>query len=652
MQRTAAPVTSDYSITLPEKLTAGGPWSVHRSAEHPYTLMSSYAAPDDHVRTLHDCMENSISKYPYTPFLGTRVRDNKGKLGAYTWMTYNQAGDTRTAIGSGLLQLGISPRQAVGLYSVNCREWVLMDTAFHAYSMVSVPLYDTLGPDAVEYICNHADLAAVGCSAQVLPILLSCISRCPSVKLLVVFGLNGGKLPELPADSPLRLVTLDQVEALGRRHTRAHMPPKPSDVATICYTSGTTGVPKGAVLTHTNMISNSAAICSILVEWTPGDRHICYLPLAHIYERINLVSCIFTGTSIGFYSGNVQELLDDVMALRPHLFCSVPRLWNRIYDRVMATIRTGSPIARALFNRAYAYKLACLKNGDSVGGRWGHFYDKVVFSKIRAKLGGEVKYMTTGASPISDEVLDFMRVCFGASVMEGYGMTEAACTIAFTRLGDFTTGHVGAPIPCCEVKLVDIPAMNYLTTDLPYPRGEVCVRGPSVFQGYYKDPVQTAEVLDSDGWLHTGDVGMWIEQGKLKIIDRKKNIFKLAQGDPFVLQAFMYGDSLKAELVAVIVPDPEYLLPWAKERSLGSNMVALCRDPSVRKAVMASMLEQGREAKLRSFEQVSAMMLHPEPFTVENDLLTPTFKLKRPQAKAKFQLDIDEMYASLPTSTA
>ncbi|MEW5312614.1 MAG: hypothetical protein WDW38_004237 [Sanguina aurantia] len=624
MQRTAAPVTSDYSITLPEKLTAGGPWSLahpfrpvlqHGPREHPYTLMSSYAAPDDHVRTLHDCMENSISKYPYTPFLGTRVRDNKGKLGAYTWMTYNQAGDTRTAIGSGLLQLGISPRQAVGLYSVNCREWVLMDTAFHAYSMVSVPLYDTLGPDAVEYICNHADLAAVGCSAQVLPILLSCISRCPSVKLLVVFGLNGGKLPELPADSPLRLVTLDQVEALGRRHTRAHMPPKPSDVATICYTSGTTGVPKGAVLTHTNMISNSAAICSILVEWTPGDRHICYLPLAHIYERINLVSCIFTGTSIGFYSGNVQELLDDVMALRPHLFCSVPRLWNRIYDRVRS--------------RAAQY-------------HWAR------------------------ASPISDEVLDFMRICFGASVMEGYGMTEAACTIAFTRIGDFTTGHVGAPIPCCEVKLVDIPAMNYLTTDLPYPRGEVCVRGPSVFQGYYKDPVQTAEVLDSDGWLHTGDVGMWIEQGKLKIIDRKKNIFKLAQGEyiapekienvymrsPFVLQAFMYGDSLKAELVAVIVPDPEYLLPWAKERSLGSNMVALCRDPSVRKAIMASMLEQGREAKLRSFEQVSAMLLHPEPFTVENDLLTPTFKLKRPQAKAKFQLDIDEMYASLPTSTA
>mmetsp|Transcript_35882 Transcript_35882/g.79890 ORF Transcript_35882/g.79890 Transcript_35882/m.79890 type:complete len:699 (+) Transcript_35882:158-2254(+) len=655
-----------YSVSLPEKLTSEGLWSVRRSATSPYKLVSTFAAPDDNIRTLYDNWETSIGRYPHVPFLGTRKKDDKGKLGPYTWMTYLQAGDVRTSIGSGLLQLNLAPKAAVGIYSVNSREWVLMDAALHAYNMVSVPLYDTLGPDAVEYICNHAELSAVGCSAQVLPILLQCLPRCPTVKTLIVWNVTDGRIPDAPAGCNVRIVSLDQVESLGRRHPRAHVPPKPSDIATLCYTSGTTGVPKGAVLTHNNLIASAAGTCAIIDMWVPGDRHICYLPLAHIYERVNLVVATHLGSAVGFYSGNVQELLDDVLALKPQVFVSVPRLWNRIYDRVMATIRTSSPIARMLFERAYAHKKACLEKGDPVGGRWGQLYDRLVFSKIRAKVGGEVKLMTTGASPISDEVMMFLRICFGASVMEGYGMTEAACTISITRPDDFTTGHVGAPIPSIEIKLVDIPEMGYNNSDKPYPRGEICVRGPSVFLGYYKDEAQTREVLDEDGWLHTGDVGMWIARGRLKIIDRKKNIFKLAQGEyiapekienvytrsPFALQVFVYGDSLRAHLVALVVPDPEVLLPWAKERNLPQDIAALCADPHVTAAILKSMQEEARVAQLRGFEQVAAVHLIADPFTVENGLLTPTFKLKRPQAKAKYQGEIDALYAALPKTVS
>ncbi|WIA09659.1 hypothetical protein OEZ85_009046 [Tetradesmus obliquus] len=653
--------TEPYAVPLPEKLQPDGPWNVYRAAHSTRKLLCNFDAPDQDVFTLYDNWETAVARFPHVPALGWRKRDVNGNLGAYTWLTYSQAGDIRTSLGSGLLQLGIPPKSMLGLYSVNCKEWVLLDAAAHAYSMTSVPLYDTLGPDAVEYICNHAELAAVGCSAAVLPTLLSCIARCPSLKLLVVWGAGTAQLPEVPAGSSCRLVTLDQVESLGRRHPRAHVPPRPSDIATICYTSGTTGTPKGAVLTHANLIADAAGTCELLDDWQPGDRHISYLPLAHIYERNNMTVAVHLGGSVGFYSGNVTELLDDVLALQPQLFVSVPRLWNRIYDRVMATMREANPVKRRLFERAFAYKRAALEAGDMSGGRWGPFWDRLVFSKVRERLGGRVKYMTTGASPISAEVMMFLRVCFGCHVLEGYGMTETSCTITITRMDDPTIGHVGAPLSCCEIKLVDIPEMHYMTTDQPHPRGEVCVRGPTVFQGYYKAPEQTAEVMDADGWFHTGDVGAWLPGGRLRIIDRKKNIFKLAQGEyiapekienvytrsPLVLQAFVYGDSLKAQLVAVVVPDPETLLPWAKERNLPQDMPSLCRERAVIQAVMHSMQQEGKAAQLRGFEHVAAVSLIPEPFTVENDMLTPTFKLKRNVAREQYQGLIDGMYDSL-----
>ncbi|KAL3163024.1 hypothetical protein ABBQ32_009451 [Trebouxia sp. C0010 RCD-2024] len=541
--------------------------------------------------------------------------------------------------------------------------------------MTSVPLYDTLGPEAVTYICGHAELTVVACSIEVLDTLLKALPECPTVKIVVVYATKPGqRLPPAPDRVAAKLYKLEDVAHLGQQHPRAHIPPSPTDLCTICYTSGTTGVPKGAMLTHGNLVADSAGMVRVThvapgivrsaygeEEHVPGDRYISYLPLAHIYERVVMTSVTYRAMSVGFYRGNVLELLDDIQELKPHMFCSVPRLWNRIYDRVTATIQGSNPISRKLFQAAYASKKAALDKGDLTGGRMAPFWDKLVFSKIKARIGGEVKLMSTGSAPISSEVFEFLRVCFGATVSEGYGMTETACTIAMTRPDDATIGHVGAPLDCCEIKLEDIPDMNYKNTDQPYPRGEICVRGPTVFKGYYKDQEKTDEVLDKEGWLHTGDVGTWLPGGRLKIIDRKKNIFKLAQGEyvapekienvyvrcPLVAQSFVHGDSLQPQLVAVVVPDPEALLPWAASRKMTQDMTALCSDPKVNKALLKSMQEEGRAAGLKGFEQVAAIYLHPEPFSIENGLMTPTFKVKRPQAKTAFQKQLNSMYEKL-----
>ncbi|CAN0914254.1 Long chain acyl-CoA synthetase 7, peroxisomal [Linum grandiflorum] len=421
------------------------------------------------------------------------------------------------------------------------------------------------------------------------------------------------------------------------------------------------GLDKGVVLTHGNLIS-SVAGASMSIKFCSSDSYLSYLPLAHIYERTNQISSVYYGVAIGFYQGDNLKLMDDLAALRPTIFCSVPRLYNRIYDGITTAVKTSGALKERLFNAAFNSKKQAIMSGRNSSPMW----DRLVFNKIKAKLGGRVRFMGSGASPLSPDVMDFLRVCFGCQVLEGYGMTETSCVISIMDEGDNLSGHVGSPNPACEVKLVDVPEMNYTSEDQPYPRGEICVRGPTIFKGYYKDETQTREVIDEDGWLHTGDIGLWLTGGRLKIIDRKKNIFKLAQGEyiapekienvytksRFVAQCFIYGDSFNSSLVAIVSVDPDVLTDWwATSQGIKTDDLGqLCNDPRAKAAVLADMDSIGREAQLRGFEFAKAVTLVPEPFTLENGLLTPTFKIKRPQAKEYFAKAISSMYAELSSS--
>ncbi|XP_052138963.1 long chain acyl-CoA synthetase 6, peroxisomal-like [Oryza glaberrima] len=643
-----------YSAVLPEKLQTGK-WNVYRSAKSPLKLINRFPDNPD-IGTLHDNFVYAVETFRDCRYLGTRVCVD-GTVGDYKWMTYGEASTSRTAIGSGLIYHGIPEGARIGLYFINRPEWTIVDHACAAYSYVSVPLYDTLGPDAVQFIVNHATVQAIFCVPQTLSTLLSFITQMPCVRLIVVIGGDNANMPSTPTATGVEIITYSRLLSQGKMSSQSFRPPKPEDIATICYTSGTTGTPKGVVLSHGNLIANVAG-SSLVIKFYPSDVYISYLPLAHIYERVNQVSVVHYGVAIGFYQGDNLKLMDDLAALRPTVFPSVPRLYNRIYAAITNAVKESGGLKERLFHAAYNAKRQAIINGRNPSPMW----DRLVFNKIKARLGGRVRLMTSGASPLSADVMEFLRICFGGEVLEGYGMTETSCIISAMNIGDRLIGHVGSPNPSCEIKLVDVPEMNYTSEDEPYPRGEICVRGPTIFCGYYKDEIQTREAVDEDGWLHTGDIGLWMPGGRLKIIDRKKNIFKLAQGEyiapekienvyakcKFIAQSFIYGDSLNSSLVAVVAVEPDVLKAWAASEGIQhEDLRQLCADPRARSAVLAEMVSIGKEAQLRGFEFAKAVTLVAEPFTLENGLLTPTFKVKRPQAKAYFAKEIADMYAQL-----
>jgi len=337
-------------------------------------------------------------------------------------------------------------------------------------------------------------------------------------------------------------------------------------------------------------------------------------------------------------------------------------------------VEEAGGIKASLFHRALAAKEFYLASGSDASALKHAVWDTLVFKAVKARLGFDrLRLIVTGSAPIAPRVMNFLRAVFGVPVLEGYGQTESSTAISLTEYFDFSLGHVGAPLPCNEVRLDDVPEMGYLQSDTFHGgktkgegeaclgRGEIVFRGPNVFKGYYAMEEKTQEAVDDQGWCYTGDIGMWTSDGKLKIIDRKKNIFKLSQGEyvaaekienvmiqsPFVAQCFVYGDSLQSMLVAVVVPNAEYVEPWAKAQGLAGDMASLCANPGVNEAILADMTAVGKGADLKGFEMVKAIHLEPSEFSVVNGLLTPTFKLKRPQAKTHYQSTIDAMYAKL-----
>lgn len=340
---------------------------------------------------------------------------------------------------------------------------------------------------------------------------------------------------------------------------------------------------------------------------------------------------------------------------------AVPRLLNRIYDAVQAKVR-GSLLKKTLLRWAYAAKRAELRERVI---RQDTIWDRFVFGAIRANLGGRVRLICVGSAPLSHAVLDFLRCALGCVISEGYGQTECVGPCTATQMGDCTTGHVGPPLVGCRVKLADFAEMGYYAAE---GKGEILVKGPVVFKGYYQLPEETSKAIDQDGWLHTGDIGVWTEEGTLRLIDRKKNIFKLSQGEyiapekienalvssRFVAQLFVYGESLKSQLVAIVVPDfaflkslPKFSAGGVAEVNEGDSSKKLNKNSALKAAILEDLQRLGRRSGLKSFELPKSVYIHGELFTIEGGLLTPTLKSKRNEISKRFSAEIAALYEEL-----
>merc|ERR1739848_878561 len=446
--------------------------------------------------TLYEIFERSVRLYPDNPCLGSRLTNEDGTPTDYKWMSYKEVSEKTTLLASGLLADAILPQDKIGVFGANSPEWFLAMQACNRVNAACVPLYDTLGENAVEYILNHAECKAVFVSGAKLANLLKSTGKMQTVKLIVYWGEASSEDEAALASLKIKTKSFTQLLDAGAKAPKPGNKAKSADIATIMYTSGTTGNPKGVILPHSALVSELAAVCDKLkavnCDISEHDIFISYLPLAHIFDRMTEELLIARGGSIGYWRGDVKGLLDDIGTLKPTFFCGVPRIFDRIYSAVMA---------------------------------------KLIFNKVKARLGGNVRLMISGGAPLAPHVEKFLRVAMCCAVVQGYGLTET-CAASFVAVPDdlamFAT--IGVPFPSVEYRLEAVPDMNYSPFTDP-PRGEVLIRGPSVFSGYYKAEKQTSEAIDKDGWFHSGDVGEIQPSGALKIIDRKKNIFKLAQGE-------------------------------------------------------------------------------------------------------------------------
>ncbi|CAF1078128.1 unnamed protein product [Rotaria sp. Silwood1] len=588
--------------------------------------------------------------------LGFRV-DRKGE---YIWLTYEEVERAATNIGSALIQLGENHGQKtfIGIYAVNCVEWLIIALACHCYSMIYVPLYDTLGEPALIHIINQTGLRTIFVDkAENVLNLLKLARQVPTLERIILVK----RLPEDKQHKVIRkasrrgiqIFTYQQLLAIGQSRPIAHYPPKPKYLFQICYTSGTTGLPKGAMCRHKNIISVIQTATELLKPiLTELETLISYLPLAHAYEQVVELYCLCNGFKIGYYLGDISLLSDDMAHLKPTFMPSVPRVLNRMHDTIQATIRQLQASQQSLPTTALSAQ-GNDTNQDSVARQ--NALNGLIIQQVQKSLGGRIKLIFSGAAPLSPTVLQFLRRVSGAHVIEGYGQTEC-CSLSTCQLfGDPSVGHVGVPAHCNMIKLVDVPDMQYFAKDNV---GEICIKGPNVFKGYYRDEEKTREVIDNEGWLHTGDIGKWIETGQLQIIDRKKHMFKLSQGEyvaperieniyiqsRYIAQAFVYGNSYKSRTVAIIVPDPNELLKYASEHHISGNMEELCKKKEIKDLILNDIQHLEKSNLLKGFEMVKDIYLHPEQFSVENNLITPTMKSKRPEVAKYFEKQIDEMY--------
>jgi long-chain acyl-CoA synthetase len=588
------------------------------------------------VETLSQLFLNTVKTYVKDDLLLVKV---EGRYGPISTAEFEKRIEH---LSLGLADLGLGVGGKLVIFSENRPEWTMTDFAVLCAGAVTVPIYTSLMPEQVKYIINDSDAKIVVCSNRDLWLKVDAVRHeLPSVHHFVL-------IDEAPSQG---VVSLSEV--MGRGKTIAAAQPglfekralavKPGDLASIIYTSGTTGVPKGVMLNHANFVSNSKALDAV-TEFSVKDTILSFLPLSHVLERMTTFSFLYKGATIA-YAESIETVAENLLEIRPTIMISVPRLFDKIYAKVMDNVLAQSPLKRKIFFWA-------LKVGKKYGAKKIRHQRipkglsvrralaaKLVFSKIVEKTGGRVHFFVSGGAPLSRDVAEFFYA-IGITILEGYGLTETSPVLTCNTFDKMKFGTVGPPVPGVEIRIA--------------PDGEILAKGPNVMKGYYKKDQETREAFEN-GWFRTGDIGHFDEEGFLVITDRKKDLIVTAGGknvapqpienqlktNPYILNAVVVGGGRKF-ISALIVPDFEKLEAYA--RANGIRFTG--REDLVKKEqVINFMLAEVNRATphLASYERIKKIVLLDRDFDVDTEL-TPSLKVKRHIVEKAFKSLVDLLY--------
>jgi len=630
------------------------------------------------VDTVTKAFNFAVNKYGDQECIGTRevlgetdeVQSSgkvfkKLELGDYRWISYNQLAATAESFGRGLRLLGQEPGTSIAIYAETRAEWMMSCLGAFSQNIHVCTVYTNLGDDAVVHALKETEVTTIVTSHELLPRFKQMLSSLPNIRTIVYLEDQLQKTPTTDFKEGVEIVAFRRVVDNGADHPEVgSSPPTPADTAIVMYTSGSTGTPKGVILTHKNLIGTMK--CLMFMLKPKDDIYIGFLPLAHVLELLSENTMLLFGIKVGYSSPNTMTDMStkvrkgykgDASVLRPTMMCAVPLIMDRIYKNIIDSVEKRGPTFKKIFEFCFNYKLYWIKYGMTTP-----LLDKFIFSKISKLLGGKMNFILIGGAPLSQTTHDFIRVCLGSIVVQGYSLTESTCTGTVMENCDLSSNTVGAPMTGLQVKLVDWAEGNYKISDKPNPRGEIILGGDTISKGYFKLPEKTQEdFFEEDGlrWFRTGDVGEFDKNGKLKIVDRKKDLVKLQLGEyvslgkveaqlkthHLVENICVYGDPYQKYTVALVVPSKIHLEATGHQLGKVLNYEDLILDIEVQEAVLKELSKHGLKRGLEKFEIPTALTLIGESWTPESGVITAAFKLKRKVIQNIYQRDIDKMYA-------
>jgi long-chain acyl-CoA synthetase len=565
----------------------------------------------------------------------------------YEGITYPEFKEETETLALGLAALGVKHGDKVAIISENRPEWVYSDMAILGLGGIDVPLYPSLTAESIEFILNNSDSKGVIVSTRLqLNKVLKIKHNLISVQFIILLN-EKDMIPDQPS-----LYTFSDVQGMGKifRQNHPHYLKESykkineNDLCTIIYTSGTTGEPKGVMLTHKNILSNVKAANEVM-PISNTDIFLSFLPLCHIFERMGGYYTSFSTGGLVCYAESIEKVAQNMMEVQPTILTTVPRLFERIYSKVIKNVESQSDAKKKIFYWALEVgrKHAAARKKGRIPFHLAaqhRLADKLVFGKLKEKMGGKLRFFISGGAALSRELGEFFEA-IGVIIIEGYGLTESSPVIAANTLTEYKFGSVGKPFPGVEVKIAD--------------DGEILARGPNIMQGYYKNKKETHEVI-KDGWLHTGDIGLFDSEGFLVITDRKKHLFKTSTGkyiapnpiesvfltSKYIDQFVVIGDR-RMYLSALIVPDFEAIKEYADTHKIHYHEIS----DLIKKKEIYNIIEQDiskLQKGLANYEKIRKFTLLDHQFTLESGEVTPSLKLKRKTIEEKYNDLINEMY--------